>query len=98
MQLRKLTPGEALQIKTMRQRKKTDISNGYTFIREPFDEALEISGTFSGVVNATINKNAYAQINYGTGKDVSDEDISDAIVPLKIQWHNDSYVEIPLFR
>lgn len=36
------------------------------------------------------------QINYGTGKDVSEETIADAKEPLEIKWYNDSYVEIPI--
>ena len=152
--------------------KKPDLSNGFTFISEPFDEPVSINGTFWGEMKAIINKkdmdigvvlyevmpngelfhlsyfvgrasyardmsvrkllapgkvesipfdktrmtsrrlsrgsrllvalnvnkHAYAQINYGTGKDVSDEDISDAKVPLKIKWRNDSYVKIPIWR
>lgn len=152
--------------------KTPDISNGFTFISEPFDEPVEISGTFWGEIKASINKrdmdvgivlyevmpdgelfelsyfigrasyardmsvrhlltpgkvesipfdktrmvsrrlekgsrllvtlnvnkNPFAQINYGTGKDVSDEDITDAKTPLKIQWRNDSYVKIPIWR
>ena len=50
------------------------------------------------LVTVNVNKNAYAQINYGTGKDVSDEDITDAKVPLRIKWQNDSYVRIPISR
>lgn len=34
------------------------------------------------------------QINYGTGRDVSSESISDAKVPLCIQWLDDSYLEL----
>ncbi|MDQ3495253.1 MAG: CocE/NonD family hydrolase [Pseudomonadota bacterium] len=45
-----------------------------------------------------VNKNPYHQINYGTGRDVSDESITDAGEPLKVSWHNDSYVEIPIWR
>ena len=152
--------------------KKPDLSNGFAFISEPFDEPVEVSGTFLGEIRATINKkdmdigvilyevlpdgelfhlsyfvgrasyasdmavrrlltpgkvesipfhktrmvsrrlgkgsrllvmlnvnkNAFAQINYGTGKDVSDEDIDDAKVPLQIKWHNDSYVKIPIWK
>ena len=44
----------------------------------------------------TVNKNPYAQVNYGTGKDVSDESITDAGPPLEVQWHNASYIEVPL--
>jgi uncharacterized protein len=152
--------------------KKPDLSNGFSFITEPFDEPVEISGAFLGEIKATINKkdmdigvvlyevmpdgelfhlsyfigrasyakdmsvrklltpgkvesipfdrtrmvsrrlgkgsrmlvtlnvnkNPYAQINYGTGKDVSDEDINDAKPPLQIKWHNDSYVKIPIWK
>lgn len=45
-----------------------------------------------------VNKNSGAQINYGTGKDVSDETIADAKVPLRVQWHNDSYLTIPVWK
>lgn len=48
------------------------------------------------VVLANVNKNRFAQVNYGTGKDVSDETIDDAKAPLKIRWYNSSYVDIPL--
>lgn len=48
------------------------------------------------VVLANVNKNRFAQVNYGTGKDVSDETIEDAKAPLKIRWYNSSYVDIPL--
>jgi putative CocE/NonD family hydrolase len=152
--------------------KKPDLSNGFAFISEPFDEPVSINGTFLGEIKAIINKkdvdvgvvlyevmpngdlfhlsyfigrasyakdmsvrkllapgkvesipfyktrmtsrqlskgsrllvtlnvnkNAYAQINYGTGKDVSDEDITDAKIPLKIKWRNDSYVKIPVWK
>lgn len=37
-----------------------------------------------------------AQINYGTGKDVSDETIADGKEPLKIQWFGASFIEVPL--
>lgn len=35
------------------------------------------------------------QINYGTGKDVSDETIRDGDVPLEIQWFADSELVVP---
>ena len=44
----------------------------------------------------TVNKNPYAQVNYGTGKDVSDESVADAGTPLKVRWHNASYIDVPL--
>jgi uncharacterized protein len=43
-----------------------------------------------------INKNPGAQVNMGTGKDVSDETIADAAEPLKIKWFSDSQIKIPL--
>jgi uncharacterized protein len=151
---------------------KPDLSNGYTFISEPFEEIVSVDGTLEGVIRATINKrdmdigivlyevlpdgrlfhltyylgrasfaedmsvrkllvpgeatsipfertrmvsrqlskgsrllvtlnvnkNQHAQINYGTGRDVSDESIADAKEPLRVQWHNDSYVRVPIHR
>jgi len=34
------------------------------------------------------------QINYGSGKDVSDESIADAGEPMRIRWANDSYLDL----
>lgn len=45
-----------------------------------------------------VNKNPSWQINYGTGKDVSDETIKDSGDPLEIKWYNNSYVEIPIYQ
>jgi uncharacterized protein len=45
-----------------------------------------------------INKRPDREINYGTGNDVSEESIADGNVPLKIRWHSDSYIEIPIRR
>ncbi|OUL63630.1 CocE/NonD family hydrolase [Flavobacterium sp. AJR] len=50
------------------------------------------------VVVINVNKNAFAQLNYGTGKDVSDETIKDSKEPLKIKWYNDSFVKIPIWK
>ncbi len=44
-----------------------------------------------------VNKHPHEQINYGTGKDVSDETINDAKEPLQVKWYNESYVKIPIF-
>lgn len=43
-----------------------------------------------------VNKSPLWQINYGTGKDVSEETITDAKEPLEIKLYNDSYIEIPV--
>ncbi|WP_426478974.1 CocE/NonD family hydrolase [Chryseobacterium sp. CBSDS_008] len=45
-----------------------------------------------------VNKSPNWQINYGTGKDVSDETIKDSGEPMEIKWYNDSYVEIPVYK
>ncbi len=45
-----------------------------------------------------INKRPDREINYGTGSDVSEESIADGKIPLKIRWHSDSYIEIPIRR
>jgi uncharacterized protein len=45
-----------------------------------------------------INKNPNWQINYGTGRDVSDESMKDAAEPMKIRWYNSSYVKVPVLR
>jgi len=36
------------------------------------------------------------QINYGTGKEVSEETIADAGEPLTIHWSNRSWLELPV--
>lgn len=50
------------------------------------------------VLIVNVNKSASEQINYGTGNDVSDETIKDAKEPLRIRWHNDSFIKIPVRR
>jgi putative CocE/NonD family hydrolase len=40
-------------------------------------------------------KSPFAEINYGTGGDVSREDIHDAEVPLTVRWATSSYITIP---
>ena len=48
------------------------------------------------VLVANVNKNSGAQLNHGTGNDVSLESVADAKEPLTIRWHNDSYISLPL--
>lgn len=50
------------------------------------------------VVLINIIKQSNLQINYGTGRDVSDETIADGREPLKISWFGDSFVDIPALR
>jgi putative CocE/NonD family hydrolase len=50
------------------------------------------------VVVLQVIKETGRQINYGTGRDVSDETIADAKEPLRIQWLSSSYVDLPVWR
>lgn len=45
-----------------------------------------------------VPKNPRQQINYGTGRDVSDESIADAREPLVIRWMGGSYIDLPVRR
>jgi hypothetical protein len=68
----------------------------------PFQRAPLISRRMSVgsrlLVMLTVNKKAFAQVNHGTGKDVSDESIADAKEPLQVRWSNNSYVTVPVER
>jgi hypothetical protein len=44
----------------------------------------------------SIIKNPGQQINYGTGREVSDESIVDAGEPLQVRWLASSYLELPI--
>jgi putative CocE/NonD family hydrolase len=48
------------------------------------------------VIVLNVNKNSSAQVNMGTGKDVSEETIEDAGAPLEVKWFSDSQINIPL--
>ncbi len=50
------------------------------------------------VIALGVNKSSYWQINYGSGKDVSDETIADATEPLLIKWYGDSFIKIPVIN
>ncbi|AMR32457.1 hypothetical protein A0256_13995 [Mucilaginibacter sp. PAMC 26640] len=50
------------------------------------------------VITLGVNKSPNWQVNYGTGKDVSDETISDGKVPLNLKWYNNSYITIPILK
>ncbi|WP_272149750.1 CocE/NonD family hydrolase [Tenacibaculum aiptasiae] len=151
--------------------KTLTVGQGFSFATEPFEKDIELSGSLSGVINASINKkdfdynvlvyeqtaggkffnltipfttrasmsndiekrtlltpnektsipinnfrmtskkikkgsrivvmlngikHPFNQINYGTGKDVSQESIKDAKEPLQIKWYTDSYISIPI--
>jgi predicted acyl esterase len=48
------------------------------------------------LLTVNVNKNAFAEINYGTGKDVSTESIADAGSPLQVDWLTTSYIRLRL--
>lgn len=48
------------------------------------------------VLVINVIRNSGQQINYGTGKDVSDETIADAGAPLRIEWFANSWVSLPV--
>ncbi|MGZ3754251.1 MAG: CocE/NonD family hydrolase [Mucilaginibacter sp.] len=50
------------------------------------------------IVMIGVNKGPDWQINYGSGKDVSDETIKDAAIPMDIKWYNNSCIKIPVLR
>jgi predicted acyl esterase len=50
------------------------------------------------VLVLSVVKRPDQQINYGTGKDVSDESIADARTPMKLRWYSGSYLEVPVWR
>lgn len=45
---------------------------------------------------ADVNKNAFAEVNYGTGKDVILESVRDAGAPLQLEIHSGSFIVVPL--
>jgi putative CocE/NonD family hydrolase len=47
------------------------------------------------LLTITINQRADQQINYGGDGDVSEQSIEDAGAPMRIRWHEGSYIEIP---
>jgi putative CocE/NonD family hydrolase len=47
------------------------------------------------IVQLSVMKSPYAQINLGTGQDVSDESAADARRPLQIRWFSNTSIEIP---
>lgn len=50
------------------------------------------------LVVLNVNKNPFSQLNYGTGKEVSEETIADANGPLEVKWYNNSFIEIPVLK
>ncbi|HUQ53069.1 MAG TPA: CocE/NonD family hydrolase [Gammaproteobacteria bacterium] len=45
-----------------------------------------------------VNKRADQQINYGAGGDVSEESLEDAGAPVRVRWHEGTFIEVPAQR
>jgi uncharacterized protein len=48
------------------------------------------------LLTVNVNYNAFAEVNYGSGKDVAVEGIGDAGAPMKVDWLTSSYVRLRL--
>jgi len=67
--------------------------------RVPFETTLvarQLEAASRLLVLLDVSMNPFAQVNYGTGKDVSTESVSDATEPLHVEYHNDSTIVIPV--
>ncbi|HTJ49246.1 MAG TPA: CocE/NonD family hydrolase [Cyclobacteriaceae bacterium] len=67
------------------------INNSY-FVSKRLNKGSRI------VVKVGILKRPAWQINYGTGKDVSDESMKDGLIPLQIRWSNGSHFKLPIYK
>ena len=50
------------------------------------------------LIHLNVNKNPFSELNYGTGKTVTEETIKDAKEHLIVKWYNDSFVKIPILK
>lgn len=73
-------------------KKETILINNSYFVSKRLERGSRI------IVRVGVNKSPYWQINYGTGKDVSDETIQDGRIPLRIEWLNTSVIKIPVSK
>jgi uncharacterized protein len=67
-------------------------------INNSFFTSRKISAGSRLLVTLSIIRSPQWQVNYGTGKDVSDETIADAKIPLQIRWYNNSVIKVPTYR
>lgn len=71
------------------EKKETLLIRNNEFVSKKIEKGSKL------VLVVGINKSPLYQINYGTGKDVSDENIDDAKESLELKLYNDSFIEIP---
>ena len=50
------------------------------------------------IITLGVNSTYETEVNYGTGKTVSEETIADAKEPLQIKWFGDSFIKIPIWK
>jgi len=66
--------------------------------RIPFDRAFlfdKLIGKGSRLLlTVDVNVNPFAEVNYGTGKDVGSESVRDAGAPLDIRWLDSSFIRV----
>ena len=79
------------QLLSPNQKETVDIST-YYFMAKKLSQGSRL------VVALGVNKNPYWQVNYGTGKDVSQETIEDALEPLLIKWYSNSHIKFPVLK
>lgn len=46
------------------------------------------------LLTVTVNKNAFAEVNYGSGRDVATESVRDAGAPMRVDWLTSRYVRL----
>ncbi|SDQ29176.1 hypothetical protein SAMN05421664_1003 [Chryseobacterium soldanellicola] len=81
---------ESRNLLTPNKKESIRVSDNNTFVSKKINKGSKI------VVMIGVVKSPFWEINYGTGKKVSDENISDAKEPLEIKFYNNSYMEIPV--
>jgi uncharacterized protein len=48
------------------------------------------------LLTVNVNKNAFSEINYGSGKEVSTEDVRDAGSPMQVDWLTSTFIRLRL--
>ncbi|OXA78547.1 hypothetical protein SAMN05444397_10935 [Flavobacterium aquidurense] len=67
-------------------------------INQTFITSKELQKGSSIIIVLGVNKNPNWEVNYGSGKDVSSEDMTDAKDPLEIKWYSNSTITLPILK
>ncbi len=79
--------------KLLRENKETVVAlTNNEFVSKKLEKGSKL------VLVLGVVKSPFMQINYGTGKDVSEETIKDAEEPLEIKFYNNSFIKIPISK